>query len=76
MYYNLKTREENNMSKSKRGGGKTFRQELVKGGRERNWSELETKAFCTILADAEFQFSVTLESKAQTERSFRKFRAI
>ena len=31
--------------------------------RERNWTDLETEAFCDILADPEFSFSTTLETK-------------
>ena len=45
----------------KKGGGKKFRQGVA---RERNWTDLETQVFCTILADPEFSFSYTLESRA------------
>ena len=32
--------------------------------RERNWTDLETEAFCEILADGEYSFSITLETMA------------
>ena len=32
--------------------------------RERNWTDLETEAYVTLLADGEFNFATTLETKA------------
>ena len=48
--------------------GKKFRQNAKDLGQPkekgRNWAELETEAFCTVLADAEYNYEFTLESKA------------
>ena len=51
------------MFKTKVGRGKKFRSTEIKP-RERNWTDHETEAYCTVLADAEFSFAMTLESKA------------
>ena len=46
-----------------RGKGKTWRKNLGEK-RERNWTDLETETLCTVLADGEFQFALTLETMA------------
>ena len=50
--------------KRKAEKGKKWRQDLNNAKRDRNWTDLETEAFCEILADPEFSFSTTLETKA------------
>ena len=50
--------------KRKLGNGKKWPQDHLNAKRERNWTDLETEAFCDILADPEFSFSTTLETKA------------
>ena len=61
------------MSKRGRGNGKKWSQEQnALKGRERNCSDFETEAYCTILADAEFSFSLTLESKALKKQANRE----
>ena len=54
------------MSKtSKNKKGKPFRENANKPAvpQGRNWMEEETKAFCYVLADGEFNFALTLETK-------------
>ena len=51
--------------KRKAGNGKKRRQDTLNNAkRDRNWTDLETEAFCEILADPKFSFSTTLETKA------------
>ena len=55
------------MSKtSKNKKGKLFRENANKPAvpKGRNWTEKETEAFCYVLADGEFDFALTLETKA------------
>ena len=55
------------MSKtSKKKKGKLFRENANKPAvpKGRNWTEKETEAFCYVLADGEFDFDLTLETKA------------
>ena len=52
-------------------GGKKWRQDQQAAKRERNWTDLETEALCEILADAEFSFSVTLETMALKKQNNR-----
>ena len=58
-------------SKRKNGNRKKWRQG-VNGKRERNWTDLETDAFCEILADGEYSFSITLETKALKKQANRE----
>ena len=58
-------------SKRKNGNGKKWRQG-VNAKRERNWTDLETDAFCEILADGEYSFSITLETKALKKQANRE----
>ena len=53
-------------------GGKKWRQDQQAAKRERNWTDLETEALCEILADAEFSFSVTLETMALKKQKNRE----
>ena len=59
--------------KRKAEKGKEWHQDLNNAKRDRNWTDLETEAFCEILADPEFSFSTTLETKALKNRRIRRF---
>ena len=54
------------MSKSKTNPGKKFRAGVNKASRDRNWTNLETDAYASILADGESNYALTLETKALT----------
>ena len=58
--------------------GKKGRQDRENSAkRERNWTDIETEAFCEILVDGEFSFSSTLESMALKKQKNREvFEAI
>ena len=50
--------------------GKKWRQNQAQAAkRERNWTDMETEAFCEILADGEYSFATTLETMALKVRS-------
>ena len=49
--------------KRKAGNGKKWRQDTLNSKWDRNLTDLEKEAFCEILADPEFSFSTTLETK-------------
>lgn len=51
----------------KRGG--EFRKMAQKVEKGRNWTDLETEAFCSILADQELNFCFTLETRALKKSS-------
>ena len=57
------------MSKSKTTPGKKFRAGVNKGSRDRNWTNLETDAYTSILADGETNYALTLETKALKRKS-------
>lgn len=60
------------MPKRKTEKGKKWRQDLQNAAkRERNWTDMETEVFCEMLADAEFSFSTTLETKALKKQANR-----
>ena len=44
--------------------GKPFRAFANKMQRDRNWTDMETEAFATLLADSDFNYASTLETKA------------
>ena len=51
--------------KSDKEKGKNWRKDRINSvKRDRNWTDMETEAFCEILVDGEFAFSSTLESMA------------
>ena len=53
------------MSKNKSEKGKKWRAgQKNQDHRERNWTDLEVELFCSILSDAEYNYALTLESKA------------
>ena len=53
--------------------GKKWRQNQAQAAkRERNWTDLETEAFCEILADGEYSFSITLETMALKKQKNRE----
>ena len=54
------------MSKSKTNPGKKFRAVVNKG---RNWTNLETDAYASILADGETNYALTLETKTLKKKS-------
>ena len=65
------------MSKSKTNPGKKFRAGVNKASRDRNWTNLETDAYASILADGESNYALTLETKALKKKSNKKvFEAI
>ena len=59
------------MNKNKKqNSGLKFRKNIAKMTEKgRNWTELETETFCRILVDDEFNFAVTLETKALKKSS-------
>ena len=57
------------MSKSKTNPGKKFRAGVNKASRDRNWTNLETDAYASILADGESNYALTLETKALKKKS-------
>ena len=53
--------------------GKKWRQNQAQAAKsERNWADLETEAFCEILADGEYSFSITLETMALKKQKNRE----
>ena len=61
------------MPKRKTEKGNKWRQDLRNAAkRERNWTDMETEVFCEMLADAEFSFSTTLETKALKKQANRE----
>ena len=59
--------------KEKSKYGKKWRHDQNQAAkRERNWTDLETEAFCEILVDGEFSFSVTLETMALKKQKNRE----
>ena len=57
------------MSKSKTNPGKKFRAGVNKASRDRNWTNLETDAYTSILADGETNYALTFETKALKSKS-------
>ena len=57
------------MSKSKTNPGKKFHAGVNKASRDRNWTNLETDAYASILADRESNCALTLETKALKKKS-------
>ena len=53
----------------KNNSRKKWRAGANKGSRDRNWTNLETDAYASILADGESNYALTLETKALNKKS-------
>ena len=53
----------------KNSSRKKWRAGVNKGSRDRNWTNLETDAYASILADGESNYALTLETKALKKKS-------
>ena len=58
--------------KQKRKGKKWHQNQAQAAKSEKNWTNLETEAFCEILADGEYSFSITLETMALKKQKNRE----